>query len=353
MPWKNEPELTRPQTGGDSTPELSPQPVRLENENTSENTSGNTSKGSVSIPSAAIDSTIGELIKELKRKRRWGLALKSTGWIVVIGLLCGIYFGQQQQIIGDHAALVRLEGVIAQGYDASAEDVLAGLKNAFEADNAKGVILAINSPGGSPVQSDMLYQEIKRLTNQFDKPLIAVISDIGASGGYYAAVAAQTIYANPSSIVGSIGVLMNGFGFVELMDKLGVERRLITSGSNKGSLDPFSPMNEDQLRHAKSVINGVHETFIDVVRESRGSKLKETDTDLFSGQFWNGQQAYELGLIDGLKNQWSAAREDIGQETIVDYTVMPDVLERFTQTLGVSIASQLKLYLGETLPRFQ
>ena len=345
MPWKNEPELNRPQTGEDSTPELSPETVTL--------STGKVKHDSVDISSSTIDSTIKELIKELKRKRRWGLAIKTTAWLVIIGLLAGIFFGQQQQITGNHTALVRLDGVIAQGSDASAEDVLAGLRNAFEADSAKGVILAINSPGGSPVQSDMLYHEIKRLTNQYDKPLIAVISDIGASGGYYAAVAAQTIYANPSSIVGSIGVLMNGFGFVDLMEKLGVERRLITAGTNKGSLDPFSPLDEDHLGHARSVIDGVHQTFIDVVRESRGLKLKEAQADLFSGQFWNGQQAYELGLIDGLKNYWAAARDDIGEETIVDYTVVPDVLERFTQTLGVSIASQLKLYLGDTFPRFQ
>ena len=345
MPWKNEPELSRSQSDQDAAPALSPETVKLSTEKVN--------KDAVTIASSSIDSTIKELIKELKRKRRWGFALKSIGWLVVVGLLAGVFFGQNQPITGNHTALVRLDGVIAQGYDASAEDVLTGLRNAFEADSAKGVILAINSPGGSPVQSDMLYQEIKRLTSLHDKPLIAVISDIGASGGYYAAVSAQTIYANPSSIVGSIGVLMNGFGFVELMDKLGVERRLITAGKNKGSLDPFSPMNEDHLSHAKSVIGGVHQAFIDVVRESRGTKLNETNEELFSGQFWNGQQAYELGLIDGLKNYWAAARDDIGEETIVDYTVMPDVLERFTQTLGASIARQLKLYIGESIPSFQ
>ena len=345
MPWKNEPELSRTQTGDDAAPELSTESTKLNPEKSSDH--------SMNISSSAIDTTLKELINELKRKRRWGFALKTVGWLAVIGLLAAIVFGQKQPIAGNHTALVRLDGVIAQGYDASAEDVLAGLKDAFEADSAKGVILAINSPGGSPVQSDMLYQEIKRLNNQYDKPLIAVISDIGASGGYYAAVAAQTIYANPSSIVGSIGVLMNGFGFVDLMDKLGIERRLITAGKNKGSLDPFSPLNEDDLNHVKTVIGGVHQSFIDVVRESRGTKLKQTDEDLFSGQFWNGQQAYELGLIDGLKNYWAAAREDIGEEQIVDYTVMPDVLERFTQTLGAGVARQLKLFMGDTVPRMQ
>ena len=293
MPWKNEPELSRSQSEQDPAPVLSPETVKLNAEKENND--------SIQISGASIESSIRDLIKELKRKRRWGFALKSIGWLLVVGLLAAVFFGQKQQITGNHTALVRLDGVIAQGYDASAEDVLAGLRNAFEADSAKGVILSINSPGGSPVQSDMLYQEIKRLTRIYDKPLIAVISDIGASGGYYAAVSAQTIYANPSSIVGSIGVLMNGFGFVELMEKIGVERRLITAGENKGTLDPFSPMNEAQLDHAKSVISGVHQSFIDVVRESRGSKLNEANEDLFSGQFWNGQQAYELGLIDGFE----------------------------------------------------
>ena len=344
MPWKNEPELSRSQSDNNSAPELSPDPVKLKAEKANTDT--------VNIAGSSIDLTLKELIKELKRKRRWGIALKSIGWLVVIGLLASVLFGQNQQITGNHSALVRLEGIIAPGNEASAQDVLEGLRNAFEAESAKGVILAINSPGGSPVQSDMLYQEIKRLSSMYDKPLISVISDIGASGGYYAAVSAQKIYANPSSIVGSIGVLMNGFGFVELMQKVGVERRLITAGKNKGSLDPFSPVNEAELDHAKSVIEGVHQTFIDVVKQSRGSKINDTDEDLFSGQFWNGQQAYELGLIDGLKNYWAVARDDIGEESIVDYTVMPNVLERFTQTLGASIARQLKLYLGETIPQF-
>ena len=345
MPWKNEPELSRTQADDDTAPELSAQSVNPEREKSIND--------SVTVSSSAIDSAIKDLVGELRRRRRWGIAFKMIGWLAVIGLLAGIFIGQKQPITGNHTALVRLDGVIAQGYDASAEDVLTGLRNAFETDSAKGVILAINSPGGSPVQSDMLYQEIKRMTRQYDKPLIAVISDIGASGGYYAAVAARTIYANPSSIVGSIGVLMNGFGFVELMDKLGVERRLITAGTNKGSLDPFSPLNKEQLDHAKNVIGGVHQAFIDVVRESRGTKLNEVDEDLFSGQFWNGQQAYELGLVDGLKNYWAAARDDIGEEMIVDYTVVPDVLERFTQTLGASIASHLKFLLGDSFPRFQ
>lgn len=345
MPWKNEPELSRVTAAEDDVPELTPQRPTAAGEKTA--------IGPETVSSGAIDSTLSELVRELKRRRRWGIAIKTVGWLAVIGLLAGIFFGQREQSAGSHTALVRLDGVIAQGYDASAEDVLTGLINAFESDTARGVILAINSPGGSPVQSDMLYQEIKRLNELYEKPLIAVIGDVGASGGYYTAVAADTIYANPSSIVGSIGVLMNGFGFVELMEKLGIERRLITSGANKGSLDPFSPSNDKHLEHAQSVIAGVHQTFIDVVRESRGTKLDESNDELFSGQFWNGKQAYDLGLIDGLKNYRAAARDDIGEEIIIDYTVTPDVLERFSQTLGATIARQLTFMLGDAFPEIR
>ena len=341
MPWKNEPELSPNRETDSPAPELSTQDAHVDSKSNIEER--------VSVSQSSLDSSLQELIKELKRKRRWGFALKLLGWLIIVGLLGAIFTGQHKQITGDHTALVRLEGIIADGYDASAENVLAGLTAAFQADSVKGVILAINSPGGSPVQADMLYNEIQRLKAQYDKPLVAVISDLGASGGYYAAVSAETIYANKSSLVGSIGVLMNGFGFVDLMNKMGVERRLLTAGKNKAALDPFSPENETEVAHAQIVIDGVHQQFIDVVRESRGNRLKEND-ELFSGQFWNGQQAYDLGLTDGFKSYWAVAREDIGEETIVDYTAMPDVLERFTRTLGASIARHLKLSLNQVIP---
>ena len=327
MPWKNEPELTRPE----STEEI--EVPELSTHSTEQKTKRSSATEQLNISTSSIDTGINELIKELKRKRRWGFALRLIGWLVIVGLLGAILAGQHKQITGDHTAMVRLEGVIADGYDASAENVLTGLRSAFRADNAKGVILAINSPGGSPVQADMLYQEIQKLKAEHNKPMVAVISDLGASGGYYAAVAADTIYANPSSIVGSIGVLMNGFGFVDLMEKAGVERRLLTAGKNKASLDPFSPIKQEEFNHAKTVIDGVHEQFIDVVRKSRGSRLKEND-DMFSGLFWNGEQAYEMGLTDGFKTHWAVARDDIGEETIIDYTLQPDVFERFTRGLG-------------------
>ncbi len=347
MPWKNEPELTRsPSTEEVETPELSND---LTEEKASESSA---TRDKLSLSSGTIEASLKELIVELKRKRRWGFALKLIGWLIIAGLIGVIFTGQHKQIAGEHTALVRLEGIIADGYDASAENVLAGLTSAFKSDNAKGVILAVNSPGGSPVQADMLYQEIQRLKVEHDKPIVAVISDVGASGGYYAAVAADKIYANPSSIVGSIGVLMNGFGFVDLMHKAGIERRLLTAGKYKGSLDPFSPIKEEELEHAKTVIEGVHKQFIDVVRKSRGSRLKETE-DIFSGLFYNGDQAYEMGLTDGFKTHWAVARDDIGEEEIVDYTLKPDMFERFTRSLGVAIAERLKLTLSDSIPNLQ
>ncbi len=347
MPWKNEPELNRPESVEE--PELS----ELANDSVRQKTNQSSMSGEkLSVSSSTIDTSLKELVKELKRKRRWGFALKLIGWLVIVGLLGAILTGQHKQITGDHTALVRLDGIIADGYDASAENVLTGLKSAFQADNAKGIILSINSPGGSPVQADMLYQEIQKLKARYDKPMVAVISDVGASGGYYAATAADTIYANPSSIVGSIGVLMNSFGFVELMEKAGVERRLLTAGKNKASLDPFSPIKQEELEHAKTVIDGVHKQFIDVVRKSRGSRLKEDD-EMFSGQFWNGEQAYEMGLTDGFKTPWAVARDDIGEETIIDYTLQPDVFERFSRELGVAIAKHLKINLADMVPELR
>ncbi len=344
MPWKNEPELNRPESSEEvEIPELSADSANQKTKRSSP------AQEQLNISTSSIDSGITELVKELKRRRRWGFALKLIGWLVIVGLLAGILTGQHKQITGDHTAMVRLEGVIADGYDASAENVLLGLRSAFRSDDAKGVILSINSPGGSPVQADMLYQEIQKLKAEYDKPIVAVISDVGASGGYYAAVAADTIYANPSSIVGSIGVLMNGFGFVDLMEKAGVERRLLTAGKNKDSLDPFSPVMQGDVDHAQTVIDGVHQQFIDVVRQSRGSRLKEND-EVFSGLFWNGEQAFELGLTDGFKTPWAVARDDIGEETIIDYTLQPDVLERFTRGLGVAIAERLKISLGDSIP---
>ena len=220
---------------------------------------------------------------------------------------------------------------------------MLGLRRAFEADKSRGVILRINSPGGTPVQAAEINAEIVRLKGLYpDKPFYTVISDLCASGGYYVAVAADTIYANPSSLVGSIGVLMDGYGFVSTMEKLGVERRLITAGENKGLLDPFSPLIEDDVIHVKQMLNEVHQQFIDAVKTGRGDRLADDDS-IFSGLFWSGERAMELGLIDAFGDAGYVARDVIGTETLVDYTVRKSFLEQFSDQLGASLLSRLGL----------
>ena len=244
---------------------------------------------------------------------------------------------------GEHTALVELEGVIALEGDTDADRVVKGLREAFEAEQARGIILRINSPGGSPVQAGYINDEIQRLRAKHPgKPLYAVITDICASGGYYVAVAADRIYADKASIVGSIGVLMDGFGFVEAMKKVGVERRLITAGKFKGMLDPFSPLNPVVRGHAEEILEQVHDQFIDVVKSGRGERLVDND-DLFSGLFWTGEEAKKLGLVDELGSAGYVAREVIGVEEIVDYTPSHSLLDRFAERIGVAIARTVSL----------
>jgi protease-4 len=241
-----------------------------------------------------------------------------------------------------HTALVELRGAIstAQG-DVSADKLNASLRRAFEAKMSKGIVLRINSPGGSPVQSDLINAEIGRLRSLYpDKSLHVVVSDVCASGGYYIAAAADQIYANPSSIVGSIGVRMDGFGFVDTLDKLGVERRSLTAGDNKAILDPFLPVKENQRAHAKEMLAVVHQQFINRVKAGRGDRLSD-NPDIFSGLLWSGEQAKELGLIDEFGSLDYVAREVIGHEAIVDYSYKPDFLTQFAQDLGISIGSKV------------
>jgi protease-4 len=242
---------------------------------------------------------------------------------------------------GEHTALIEVKGVISPDSEASADRIVGGLRKAFENEDAKGIILRINSPGGSPVQSGYINDEIKRLQKQNpDKKVYAVISDMCASGGYYVASAADEIYADKASLVGSIGVVMNSFGFVESMEKLGVERRLYTAGDNKGFLDPFSPEKPDEVNHVKSLLSQIHQQFIDVVKQGRGDKLKD-DKQLFSGLIWTGDQAVKLGLVDSLGSSSYVAREIIKAEEIVDYTPKPSYLEQLIDRLGVAAAAEL------------
>jgi protease IV len=283
-------------------------------------------------------------LREQRRARLWGIFFKLlTFAYITVFLFAVIDWRGRADMTGSkkHTAMVELNGVIAPGGDASAEKVTAALQAAFKDKNTQGVVLRINSPGGSPVQSQTIYDEMRRLRKKYpDIPLYAVVEDICASGGYFVAAGADRIYVSKSSIVGSIGVLMNGFGFTGLMDKLGIDRRLITAGENKGMLDPFSPVNPRDVQHVKEMVNDIHQQFIAVVREGRGKRLKETP-DMFSGLIWTGQKSVELGLADGFGSLESVARDVIKAEEIVDYTQKENLAEKFAKRFGASAANAL------------
>ncbi len=281
-------------------------------------------------------------IQEQRRSRHWSILFKTLGFLylfIVLFLVAG-WFGSDGVSIKEHTALVDLQGVIASD-QASADSVISSLQGAFEDKKTKGVILRINSPGGSPVQAGQIYDEIKRLRALHPKtPLYAVVDDICASGGYYVAVGADKIFVDKASIVGSIGVLMDGFGFTQTMQKLGVERRLLTAGENKGFLDPFSPVDPKQAAFAKQMLEEIHGQFIGVVREGRGKRLQETP-EMFSGLVWSGEKSIQLGLADALGNVESVARDVIKAEDIVDYTQREGLAARLAGRLGASVAKTL------------
>jgi protease-4 len=288
------------------------------------------------IEKLALDALV-----EQRRRRRWGIFFKLLGFAYLTALLVlAVDWGGGDRI-GDgkeHTALVQMTGVIREKGDANAEHLISGLQSAFEDKGTKGVILLINSPGGSPVQAGIINDEMYRLRGKYPNiPLYAVVEDICASGGYYVAVAADRIFVDKASIVGSIGVLMDGFGFVGSMEKLGVERRLLTAGANKGFLDPFSPQNGEQKSHAQQMLNEVHQQFIDVVRKGRGKRLKETP-EMFSGLMWTGAKSVEMGLADALGSVESVAREVVKAEDIRDYTVKPNLAEKFAKQFGANMA---------------
>lgn len=296
-----------------------------------------------------IEKTMLQLGAEQRRSRRWGVFFKVLTFSYLFALLFIMVDSFGDKKMGDaetYTALVDLRGVIAAGEEASADFLVTGLRAAFEAKGSKAVILRINSPGGSPVQSGYVYDEIKRLRVLHpEKTLYAVISDIGASGAYYIAAAADHIYADKASLVGSIGVVASGFGFVDTMEKLGVERRLYTSGANKAFLDPFSKEKESEVKFWNGVLNKTHEQFIAKVKEGRGDRL-HIDEDTFSGLIWNGEQALEKGFIDGLGSSGYVAREIVGAAEIVDFTPQPDPFERFTKTLGVAAGNAMASVLN-------
>lgn len=288
-------------------------------------------------------------LKEQQRARRWGIFFKFLFFIYLCVILWSVGLdglNMESEGLEKHVALVQLTGVIADGAPANARHIIAGLQDAFEDKNTAAVILEINSPGGSPVQSAYINDEMRRLRKKYpDIPLYAVIEDVCASGGYFVAVAADQIYANKASIVGSIGVRMDGFGFVEAIDKLGVERRLLTAGEHKGFLDPFLPKDASDEAHIKSLLANIHQQFIDVVKRGRG-KLLQDDPLIFSGMIWTAEQAIEKGMIDGLGSSEYVAREVVGVDNLVDFTPQPDFLERFGARIGASIAAGVNNFLS-------
>jgi protease-4 len=283
-------------------------------------------------------------LQEQKRARYWGIFFKSLTFIYLFILLfiaSGWFSARDMAAAGKHTALVEVNGVISSESAASSDQVTAGLQAAFKDANTQGVVLRINSPGGSPVQAGQINDEIRRLRALHpDIPLYAVVEDVCASGGYYIAVAADKIYVNKASLVGSIGVLMDGFGFSGVLDKLGVERRLLTAGDNKGFMDPFSPMQPRQREYAQSMLTDIHKQFIDVVKKGRGDRLKP-DPAIFSGLVWTGEKSIELGLADGLGTVDFVAREVIKAETIVDYTPHENIAERVAKRFGAASAEAL------------
>jgi protease-4 len=294
-----------------------------------------------------------DALVEQRRRRRWGIFFKLLTFAYITFLLLAMVdWSSRGDFTGGkkYTAVVELSGIIAPGADASAENVILGLQAAFKDKSTQGVILHINSPGGSPVQAQTIYDEMRRLRKKYpDIPLYAVVEDICASGGYFVAVGADRIYVAKSSIVGSIGVLMNGFGFTGLMDKLGVERRLITAGANKGMLDPFSPLREQDKEYIEKLMKDIHQQFIGVVREGRGKRLKETP-DMFSGLFWTGEKSVELGLADGYGSLDSVARDVVKAEEMVDYTKKEGFAEKVAKRFGASMASTFADYAVRALP---
>jgi protease IV len=282
-------------------------------------------------------------LKEQRRARLWGIFFKLLTFAYVTVILLLAVDWQSADVSGGkkHTAMVEVNGLIAPGTDASAEKITSALQAAFKDKNTQGVVVRINSPGGSPVQAQAIYDEMKRLRKKYpDIPLYAVVEDLCASGGYFVAVGADQIYVGKASIVGSIGVLMNGFGFTGLMEKLGIERRLVTAGENKGMLDPFSPQDPKDTEHVKKLMGEIHQQFISVVREGRGKRLKDSP-EIFSGLIWTGERSVDLGLADGFGSLEYVAREVIKAEDIRDYTISEGIAEKFARRFGAAAANSI------------
>ena len=290
-------------------------------------------------------------LKEQRRARQWRNGLR-LAWLVFLVVMSWVVLhrgGSSASTTSPHTAVIEIKGEIDADGLAGSSAVITSLRSAFEDEGSQAVVLLINSPGGSPVQAGIINDEIARLKKKHNKPVCAVVEESCASAAYYIAVAADQIYVDKASIVGSIGVLMDGFGFTGLMDKLGIERRLMTAGENKGFLDPFSAQTKTQRAHAQAMLDQIHQQFIGVVRKGRGDRLKETP-ELFSGLFWNGQRAVELGLADGLGSLDYVARDIVKAEDLVDYTQRDNVAERLVKRFGASVGEGMGRVMRASVP---
>jgi protease-4 len=305
------------------------------------------------IGSSALERLALEMLAQQRNERRWRIFFR-LAWLFLVLMVIWLLFASGRSGHGaptatQHTALIEVRGEIGPESDASAEALLSALRQAFEDTAAVAIVLRINSPGGSPVQSGIVNDEILRLKAKHKKKVYAVVEEVCASGAYYIAVSADAIYVDKASIVGSIGVVMDSFGFTGLMEKIGVERRMMTAGSNKGMLDPFSPLDPKQAAFAQAMLEQIHQQFIDVVKKGRGARLKESP-DTFSGLFWNGEEAVKLGLADGLGNLDYVAREIIKAEEVVDYTARANVAERLAKRFGAAVGAGAVKALHELSP---
>lgn len=298
-----------------------------------------------------IEQIAAEMLTERRRARRWGIFFKlvTLGLAAVLVVVAvGLMLAKEPVCLDRCTALVDVRGELASGGRASAERVIAGLQGAFKHAGTKGVILRINSPGGSPVQAGKIFDEVRRLRQLHPQtPVAAVVEEVAASGGYYVAAAADDIYVDKASIVGSIGVIVDGFGFTGAMEKLGVERRVVTAGENKGLFDPFQPVDPAQRAYVQGMVDEVHEQFIAAVKAGRGKRLVEGTPGLFSGLVWNGKRAVELGLADALGSVDGVARDVFKAEEVVDFTLEDNIAERVARRFGAALGGQLALSLRE------
>lgn len=319
-----------------------PSPARRETVFSSTDSSAAAGNGASERQHSVLERLAFETLAEQKRARRWRI-FSSMAWLGFFSLvfiyIAGAFSNKRELVTHEkHTALVEIKGVIDSESKASADKIIGALQAAFKDKNTSGVVLRINSPGGSPVQAGYINDEIKRLRGKHrDIPLYAVVQDVCASGGYYIAAAADKIFVDKASIIGSIGVLMDGFGFTGTMEKLGIERRLVTAGANKGFLDPFSPVNAEQQKFAQQMVAEIHEQFIKVVREGRGKRLKEIP-EMFSGLVWSGEKSIALGLADGLGSLEYVARDILQAEQIVDFTQEDSFSENLARRLGATVS---------------